>query len=76
MNILEVSKLCKTYVLFSLNDISFNLKKGSITGFIGNNGAGKTTVIKCILGLAQKDSGNIFLNGNSLATNEKNIKKI
>lgn len=60
---LQVEHLCKSYGSFALQDVSFSLPKGSVMGFIGENGAGKTTVIKTILGMVQKDSGSIRLFG-------------
>jgi len=71
-NILEVQNLCKNYELFTLNAISFELPKGYIMGFIGQNGAGKTTAIKLILNIIQADSGSvkIFGNENTLSQNE------
>ena len=60
---LQVEHLCKSYGSFALQDVNFSLPKGSVMGFIGENGAGKTTVIKCILGMVRKDSGNIKLFG-------------
>ena len=50
MNALEVAGLKKNYAGFSLN-VSFALEEGKITGFIGRNGAGKTSILKCITGL-------------------------
>ena len=58
-NILEVKNVNKKYESFELKDISFELPKGMIMGFIGENGAGKTTVIKSMLDLLQKDSGEV-----------------
>ncbi|MCZ0702698.1 ABC-2 type transport system ATP-binding protein [Natronobacillus azotifigens] len=46
-----------------LDDISFELKPGTITALIGHNGAGKSTIMKTILGLQEKDEGAISLNG-------------
>ena len=43
MSALNVEKLNKSYEKFRLKDVSFNLEQGYIMGFIGNNGAGKTT---------------------------------
>jgi ABC-2 type transport system ATP-binding protein len=57
--ILEVKDLRKAYKTFFLKDISFKLERNKITGFIGINGSGKTTAIKCILGLSIKDKGTI-----------------
>lgn len=74
-NILEVKGLNKNYQNFSLQDVSFSLPEGCITGFIGINGAGKTSTLKTILGLTPKTSGNIRLFGIDMATNEKEIKE-
>lgn len=66
MNLLEVKNLCKSYPSFKLEDVSFSLPKGYIMGFIGKNGAGKSTVIKCIYNLIKKDKGDIYLLGRKL----------
>ncbi|TVQ48885.1 MAG: ABC transporter ATP-binding protein [Gloeocapsa sp. DLM2.Bin57] len=50
----------------SLQDISFQLKKGESIGIIGKSGAGKTTLIDVILGLLQPDSGDLKVNGVSI----------
>lgn len=68
-NILEVSKLNKSYIDFSLTDISFFLPEGSITGFIGVNGSGKTTTIRSILGLVNFNSGSISAFGQDMGKN-------
>ena len=46
MKLLEVNGLVKEYPSFRLNEVSFNLDEGYIMGFIGRNGAGKSTTIK------------------------------
>lgn len=74
-NILEVKGLNKTFQNFSLQDVSFSLPEGCITGFIGINGAGKTSTLKSILGLTPKTSGEIRLFGMDMATNEKEMKE-
>jgi len=61
MNNLEVKNLCKSFKEFSLKDINIKVPKGKIVGLIGENGAGKTTVIKCVLDAMAKDSGTIRL---------------
>lgn len=48
---------------FAINDISFDIKKGSIIGFIGFNGAGKTTLLRIISNLLTPDSGKILIDG-------------
>lgn len=69
---LEVKNLNKKYEDFNLKDITFTLKKGSIMGFVGANGAGKSTTIKAILELLNKDSGEILFDGKKLTANLKN----
>lgn len=60
-NILEIRELEKHYDQFSLRKVSFSVPKGFIMGFIGPNGSGKTTTIKCLLGLTKYDAGEIEL---------------
>lgn len=62
-NVIEISNLRKQYKNFLLNDISFSVPSGFVCGFIGENGAGKTTVLKLILGMAIKDGGSIKVFG-------------
>lgn len=62
-NSIEVSGLNKKYNYFCLDNISFELKNGSIMGFIGENGAGKTTTLKALLQIIKKDSGRISVLG-------------
>lgn len=61
--ILKVNNLTKKYDAFELKDINFELPKGYIMGFVGQNGAGKSTTLKCIMNLIQFESGNIELLG-------------
>src|SRR5699024_10230247 len=56
-------------------DVSFSLPEGCITGFIGIDGAGKTSTLKSILGLTPKISGDIRLFGLNMDTNEKEVKE-
>ncbi|MDR0889604.1 MAG: ABC transporter ATP-binding protein [Oscillospiraceae bacterium] len=60
-NILELKNFSKSYPGFSIKDVSFTLPKGYICGFVGQNGAGKTTILKSILGFTRPDSGTIEL---------------
>lgn len=46
-----------------INNVSFDIYAGDIVGFIGMNGAGKTTIIKLLLNLQHKDSGKVIING-------------
>lgn len=59
MNAIEIKNLNKTLGDFKLNINDINIKKGYITGFIGPNGSGKTTTIKLIMNMLNKDSGSI-----------------
>lgn len=62
-NILEVKNLKKYYNdIKAVDDISFAVRKGSFFAFLGENGAGKSTTIKCITTLKSADSGTISLN--------------
>lgn len=72
--ILEVNELTKQLGSFKLDNVSFSLTEGCITGFIGVNGAGKTTTIKLLLGLIQKDAGEIKFFGKSIQNNEQEFK--
>lgn len=64
MNILEVKNLKKHYATQkAVDDISFELQRGSIFGLLGPNGAGKTTLIRMITGIFYPDDGQIILNG-------------
>lgn len=63
MNALEIRDLCKSYPGFSLQNLTLTLPQGCIMGLIGENGAGKSTTIRLILEMAQKDSGSIRILG-------------
>ncbi len=59
-NALEVRGLTKRYKDFTLDNVSFSVPQGSIVGLIGENGAGKSTTIKAILGLVSRDGGSVL----------------
>lgn len=75
MSILEVKNLRKEYPSFVLDDISFSLREGQITGFIGRNGAGKSTTLKSILGFCHADGGEVRFFDCPFAGNETEIKE-
>lgn len=58
-NAIEVRNLTKKYDDFEINNICFDIPEGSIVGFIGENGAGKSTTMKAILGLVPTEAGEI-----------------
>lgn len=75
MDVLEVKNLCKRYSAFTLNHVSFQLEEGKITGFIGRNGAGKSTTLKSMFGFVHPDAGEIFFFGKEFGENELEIKQ-
>ncbi|MEG0378204.1 MAG: ATP-binding cassette domain-containing protein, partial [Eubacterium sp.] len=70
MSLLSVKGLSKTYPAFQLKDVGFDLKEGTIMGFIGKNGAGKSTTLKSMLNMVHPDSGQITMLGKDFMTNE------
>lgn len=80
-SVLKVINLSKSYKrsalqarVDALKDVSFEVGAGQITGFLGANGAGKTTSIKCILELARADKGEIFYFGEKGLSSEARAK--
>ena len=73
--LLEVRHLTKHYPGFTLDDITFAIAPGRITGFIGRNGAGKSTTLKCVEGAVHPDSGTIAYFGRPFAGNEHFAKQ-
>ena len=72
---IKVQGLTKHYKDFTLDNVSFQVPAGSIVGFIGENGAGKSTTIKAILDLIQKDDGSIELLGQENGARNREIKE-
>ena len=61
---IEVKEVCKSFGTEQvLNNISFSIPPGSIYGVVGNNGSGKTVLMKCICGFMKCDKGMILVNG-------------
>lgn len=75
MSIVEIKNLTKEYPTFRLQDVSFTLEAGRITGFIGRNGSGKTTTIKSMLNLVHPKGGQIVFFGMPLVGHEAEIKQ-
>ena len=63
VNAIEVENLTKAYGNFILDDVSFALPSGCIMGLIGENGAGKSTIIKLIFNMIKRESGEIRVLG-------------
>ena len=73
--VLEVKHLKKYYgYIRGIEDVSIKLEKGEIYGFIGPNGAGKSSTIRTIVGLINKNGGNIYFNGKKLDLNDLDVK--
>ena len=75
-NVIEVEHLVKTFGSFhAVDDISFTVKKGEIFGFLGANGAGKTTAMHMLTGLNQPTSGTGRVVGFDIRTEYEQIKR-
>ena len=74
--VIEVSHLVKAFGDFhAVDDISFSVKRGEIFGFLGANGAGKTTAMHMLTGLNQPTSGTGKVAGYDIRTEHEQIKK-
>ena len=75
-NVIEVNHLVKAFGSFhAVDDISFCVKRGEIFGFLGANGAGKTTAMRMLTGLSQPTSGTGTVVGYDISTQYEEIKK-
>ena len=74
-NSIEVRGLCKRYPEFQLEQVDLTLPGGAILGLIGENGAGKSTTIKCILNLIRRDAGEVRLLGRDNGQDERVVKQ-
>lgn len=74
-NAIEIKELTKHYDGFTLDNLSFNVPKGTIMGFIGQNGAGKTTTIKALLNIIKPDKGIVKIFGEDIYEKETEIKE-
>ncbi len=75
-NVIEVNHLVKAFGTFhAVDDISFSVKRGEIFGFLGANGAGKTTAMHMLTGLNQPTSGTGTVVGYDIRTEHEQIKK-
>lgn len=76
--VLEVRHLTKRYKTHTaVDDLSFRVLPGEVYGFLGENGAGKSTTLRCVLGLIKPTSGEIFINGHPFpATGKKLLRNI
>lgn len=71
---IELKNVTKKYGDFiAIDNISFKIEKGDIVGLLGENGAGKTTIMKLITGLTDPTCGEIFVNGEKITNKTKKI---
>lgn len=76
-NILELKEVSKAFSKsdFALENVSFTIPYGAIMGFVGENGAGKSTTIGCILNTVAKDSGTVTLFGELMSDNDTDLRQ-
>ncbi len=64
MEAIKINNLCKSYGKFqAVKNISFSVNKGEVFGLLGENGAGKSTTIECVLGTKKFENGQISILG-------------
>lgn len=74
---LKIDHLCKKYInsdVYAVKDLCMEVNPGEMFGFLGLNGAGKSTTIKCITGIYPFDSGSIQIDGHDIKTDSLNAK--
>lgn len=77
MDAITIRGLSKRYgTLIAVDDVSLSIPKGELFGLLGVNGAGKTTMIKLLTGLTAPTAGDAFLNGYSIKTQPRDIKRV
>lgn len=75
-NVIEVRNLVKKFGSFVANDnLSFSVRKGEIFGFLGANGAGKTTALRILSGLSSPTSGEVHVAGFDVARQPEKVKR-
>ncbi|UII57641.1 ABC transporter ATP-binding protein [Cytobacillus spongiae] len=74
-NVVELRNVSKKWKGFAVKNVDLQVKQGFVTGFIGANGAGKSTTIKMMMNLLKPDSGEVKLFGLDYRTHEKAIKE-
>lgn len=73
-NVLELREVTKSYPGFQLGPLTLGIPRGAITGYIGENGAGKSTTIRLILDILRPESGYITLFGQVMAEDPRGIR--
>jgi ABC-2 type transport system ATP-binding protein len=74
--VLEIRNVRKTFgSLVAVDDVSFTVEPGRLTGLLGPNGAGKTTTVSMIAGLTRPERGSVLVNGHALSGDADPMKK-
>ncbi len=73
--VLELENVSKRYEDFGLKNVSFKVPRGCICGFIGQNGAGKSTTIRAIMDIIKRDGGEIRVFGQDMTKNGAELKE-
>lgn len=77
MNILEINGLNKSFGKKTvINNFNLSLPKGAVLGFVGKNGAGKTTIMRMILGFLKRDAGDIKISGEPVQFGENTTNRL
>ncbi len=76
-NMITINNLSKTYPSGkkAVKNVSFEVLSGQVFGFIGSNGAGKTTIIKCITGLHDFEAGEVYVDTKSIKSDPMGCKR-
>lgn len=74
---IEIKNLTKKYGnVMALNDVSFNVEKGTVFGFVGPNGAGKSTTMSILATLLAPTSGAAYIGGHEVTRHPKKVKRL
>lgn len=74
--IIEAKNLSKSFGKFkAVEDLSFTINHGDVYGFLGQNGAGKSTTMRMLLGLIFPDAGSVYINGEKFGNNNRHLLK-
>lgn len=69
LDLLNLSKAFDDHI--AVDDLSFSLQKGEVLGFLGQNGAGKSTTMRMMSGVLEPDNGDALINGKSIVTDRR-----
>ena len=76
MNAIEVRNLTRRFGAFTaVSDLTFDVRQGEIFGFLGSNGAGKSTTIRMLCGLLRPTSGHARVGGVDVGTDPEAVKR-